>query len=104
MVAMYYKFIAYIKIKYMALAQRMGERIWNTAIRLLDDIWCGILFKGTSWLKIHILNPRTITENSRNINNKTIVCIKWNHRNNPKKKKAKKEQRTDGENKELIRW
>lgn len=85
MVAMYYKFIAYIKIKYMALAQRMGERIWTTAIRLLDDIWCGILFRGTLWLKIYVLNPRTITENSTNINNKTIVCIKWNHRNNKKK-------------------
>lgn len=45
---MYCKFIAYIKIKCVTLAQRMEERIWNTAVRFLDDLRCGIiLLEGT---------------------------------------------------------
>lgn len=36
---MYYKFITCLKIKYMTVAERMGRRNWNTAVRFLHTVW-----------------------------------------------------------------
>lgn len=56
-----------------------------------------ILFEGALWQKKHF-KPILDNYRERTISNKTIVHIKWNNRNNPKKGKERTtKNRTDGE-------